>query len=268
MKPRLIRLLVSLACIGMTLQLVGCGESDASSQPPNLTQKKPLIIFAAASATNVIEQLGHLYEQQTGVKVLTSFASSSTLARQIEQGAHADLFLSANDKWMNYLQDRQLIQTNTRKALLGNRVVIINTHEPNATITTWDSIEPLKHYKDKLAMGDPDHVPAGIYGKAALTHLGIWETIASQVVPAKDVRGALMLVETGQAPLGIVYATDAVVSNQVAVVYTLPSESHKPVHYPLALTKESSSEGASFAVFLQSDIAEAVFRKAGFEIIK
>ncbi len=245
------------------MTLPGCDQSSASS-----SQQSPrrLTIFAAASTTNVIEQLALIYEQQTGVKVMTSFASSSTLARQIEQGAKADLYLSANTKWMDYLQDRDLIAPKMRVDLLANRIVLIAP--TSSSPKTWQSLEPLNDLTDKLAMGDPDHVPAGMYGKTSLTNLGFWDKIVSQVVPAKDVRGALLLVETGQASLGLVYATDAAASKKVNVIYALPETSHQPVRYPLALMKATSNEAAAFAVYLQSDEARSVFERAGFEVIK
>jgi molybdate transport system substrate-binding protein len=251
-----------VALMLLVMQVTGCGQSDASTD----TAPKTVVIFAAASTTNVIEQIGRMYEQQTGVKVQCSFASSSTLARQIEQGAQADVYLSANNKWMDYLQEKDLIRTDMRVALLGNRIVLIAPMSAN--LKMWGDIKPLSSFTDKLAMGDPDHVPAGIYGKEALTKLGFWDKIASQVVPAKDVRSALLLVETGEAPLGIVYATDAAASSKVGVVYTLPESSHKPVRYPLALLKNAGMEAAAFAAYLQSDEAASVFRKAGFEMIK
>lgn len=225
-----------------------------------------MTIFAAASTTNVIEQLASMYQQQTGVNVLTSFASSSTLARQIQQGAKTDLYLSANDKWMDFLQDRQLIQTATRVDLLGNRIVIIAPMAPG--LKTWTDLSPLQRFTDRLAMGDPDHVPAGMYGKGAFTKLGLWDKIASQVVPAMDVRSTLLLVETGQAPLGVVYATDAAASKKVGVVYTLPESSHKPVRYPLALTKDASMGADAFGEYLQSEEARSVFERAGFEVLR
>lgn len=256
------RYLMTFALLLLTISLAGCDKSDASST----SSHKSLTIFAAASTTNVIEQLAMMYEQQTGVKVLTSFASSSTLARQIEQGAMADVYLSANNKWMDYLQERQLIEPDTRVPLLGNRLVIIAPI--NAATKTWQSLSPLQSFSDKIAMGDPDHVPAGIYGKSALTNLGVWDKIVSKVVPAKDVRGALLLVQTGEAPLGLVYATDAAVSQKVGVVFTLPASSHKPVRYPLALTRDANMHAAAFAVYLQSHEANSVFEGAGFEVVK
>lgn len=247
-----------LACVCVT----GCGESDASP----VSAPRTVTIFAASSTTDVIEQLSLMYEQQTGVKVLTSFASSSTLARQIEQGARADLYLSANEKWMDYLQDRKLIVNDSRVNLLGNRLVIVAPM--SADLKMWYDLSPLESFTDKLAMGDPDHVPAGMYGKSALTNLGMWAKIASHVVPAKDVRGALMLVETGQAPLGLVYATDAAARKKVGVVFTLPDSSHKPVRYPLAITNTANKDAAALSVYLQSDEAHSVFARAGFEVVR
>ncbi len=260
MKPFLFLL---IALFALSLTLTGCDQSNASA--PQQAQRQ-LTIFAAASTTNVIEQLALMYQQQTGVKVMTSFASSSTLARQIEQGAKADLYLSANTKWMDYLQDRNLIAPKTRVDLLANRIVLVAP--TSASLKSWQSLEPLDNFTDKLAMGDPDYVPAGMYGKTSLTNLGFWDKIASQVVPAKDVRGALLLVETGQASLGLVYATDAAASRKVSVVYALPQSSHQPVRYPLALRDGTSNEAAAFAVYLQSDEARSVFERAGFEVIR
>ncbi|HAI14357.1 MAG TPA: molybdate ABC transporter substrate-binding protein [Phycisphaerales bacterium] len=255
-------LTVYFALLLAVTSLSGCGKSDAASTPT----PKTLTLFAASSTTDVIEQLARMYEHQTGVKVYTSFASSSTLARQIEQGAPADLYLSANNKWMDYLAEKQCIEPDARVPLVGNRLVIVAPM--SVAMTTWKTIAPLKKFTDKLAMGDPNHVPAGMYGKKALTNLHVWDKIASQVVPAKDVRGALLLVETGQTPLGLVYATDAAASHKVGVVFTLPASSHPPVRYPLAVVKNATMEASAFAVYLQSDEAHSVFERAGFEVVK
>lgn len=252
-------LLFCLLCVC----IIGCDNSESGHD--KASHKKPVLIFAAASTTNVIEQLALMYQQQTGTTVLCSFASSSTLARQIEQGAQPDLYLSANSKWMDYLQKKNLIDTHTRRDLLSNRLVLI-CPTPKY-ISDWPSIEPLNQYADKFAMGDPGHVPVGMYGKGALEKLGVWAKIVTQVIPAKDTRSGLLLVETGQTPLGLVYATDAAASHKVSVVYTLPQSSHEPICYPLALLPGANQDAVAFGNYLKSDEAVSVFGQAGFEIV-
>ena len=228
-----------------------------------------ILLFAAGSTTNAVTDVGNLFNNQGIGKCVISFASSSTLAKQIERGAPADIFISANEKWVDYLDEKGLIEPGSRFDLLGNRIVLIATLDNPIGIR----IEP--HFKladllghERLAMGDPDHVPAGIYGKQALEFLGVWDSVKGKVARAKDVRAALALVEKGETPLGVVYATDAAIfSSKVRIVGIFPKSSHPPISYPVAIVsgrKRALTE--AFLSFLKSSEARAVFEKYGFKV--
>lgn len=224
-------------------------------------------VFAAASLTNAMQEIAKNYQKDRKVDIVSSFASSSTLARQIEQGAPANLFISADQQWMDYVQNKQQIVNDTRYTLLGNELVLVAPKESplkNVTIdkqTNWTSL--LKG--QKLAVGDPDHVPAGIYAKEALQNLGAWDTLSPVMARANDVRGALALVERQEAPLGIVYGSDVLSSKAVKVVGIFPQESHKPVEYPMALVKDNDTPAAkAFYAYLKTPAAAAVFKQYGF----
>ena len=191
-----------------------------------LADEGKITVFAAASLTNAMQDIATQYKKEKGVDVVSSFASSSTLARQIEAGAPADLFISADQKWMDYAVDKKAIDTASRQTLLGNSLVVVApkaSEQKDFTIdskTNWTSLLN----GGRLAVGDPEHVPAGIYAKEALQKLGAWDTLSPKLAPAEDVRGALALVERNEAPLGIVYGSDAVASKGVKVVATFPEK--------------------------------------------
>ncbi|RYH11752.1 molybdate ABC transporter substrate-binding protein [Tropicimonas sp. IMCC6043] len=225
-----------------------------------------LLIFAAASLTEALQEAASAWESQTGHRVTLSFAGSSTLARQIEAGAPADLFLSANETWMDRLEDDGLLRPGSRQDLLSNRLVLIANDLQAAPLdfTAPDAIAS-RLGEGRLAMALVEAVPAGIYGKAALMSLGLWEDVAPQVAQADNVRAALALVASGEAPLGIVYATDAMAEPRVTVIGTFPEETHMPIRYPMAIPAESHSpEAGSFAAWLAGPEAAAVFRAHGF----
>ena len=225
-------------------------------------------VFAAASTTNAVTEIGCLFAGVGPLRFVPSFASSSTLAKQIGNGAPADVFISANKKWMDYLEEERLIDSATRFDLLSNKIVLI---APLASeikqIQVRPNFELLNRLEDGwLAMGDPDHVPAGMYARQALEKLGVWQVVEGRVARAKDVRAALVLVERGEAPLGIVYATDAAISGKVKVVGVFPQESHPPIVYPVAIVagrKTPLAEG--FMDFLRTAAAKVVFEKYGFK---
>ncbi|THB80317.1 MAG: molybdate ABC transporter substrate-binding protein [Desulfobacteraceae bacterium] len=243
-------------------------------------KNREIVLFAAASTTHAVNAVLSIYTREHGGTVIPSFASSSTLAKQIDRGAPAELFLCANPKWMDYLEKRDMIETETRKDLLGNRMVLIvpgrvsksdSTLPGGARFSTLgpdlDLIPILDQGKNRgiLAMGDPDHVPAGIYGMQALTSLGLWPEIASRIARAKDVRAALVLVERAEASAGIVYATDALGSKRVMVEGVFPEHLHEPIKYPLAIIQgRSTPRTRELAAFLQSEAALAVFKTYGF----
>ncbi|WNN45693.1 MULTISPECIES: molybdate ABC transporter substrate-binding protein [Winslowiella] len=226
-----------------------------------------ITVFAAASLTNALEDIATQYQQGKPVKIVSSFASSSTLARQIEQGAPADLFISADQQWMDYAIDKHSVDKQTRYTLLGNELVLIapTASQPQpvdiSKTTDWKSL--LKG--QRLAVGDPDHVPAGIYAKEALQNLGAWETLSPVMARANNVRAALALVERDETPYGIVYGSDAVASKKVKVVGIFPADSHKPVEYPMAIVSQHPSAAVSaFFQYLKSPEAAVIFKRYGF----
>lgn len=232
--------------------------------------QKDLVVFAAASTTNAISDIGKLYEGGHPVKVETAFASSSTLAQQIASGAPADVYLSANIKWMDYLAQKKAIDKRSRFDLLGNRIVlVVPARSPIKSVDVKPGLDlaALLGKDGRLAMGNPAHVPAGIYGKQALVTLGLWGQVKHRLAPMKDVRAALAMVERDETPVGLVYATDAAITNKVRVVGTFPADSHPPIVYPVAAVTGGKAEAAaSFLKFLKSPQARAVFAKYGFSV--
>jgi molybdate transport system substrate-binding protein len=235
---------------------------------PTLGRAAEATIFAAASTTNAISEIAALFEAQGEGRIVASFASSSILAKQIENGAPADIFVSANPRWMDYLEARGLVVPGSRRDLAGNRLVLIAPHDEAHDIEIGPELDLLDLLgRDRLAIGDPDHVPAGIYGRQALETLGLWRTVAQRLARAADVRAALVMVERGDTPLGIVYASDAAMSPRVRVVGRFPAELHPPIHYPAALVAGRDSPLAqSFFTFLGGAEARAVFARHGFTV--
>jgi molybdate transport system substrate-binding protein len=253
---------------GLMVAVIGIGLDGVTAS--GAFAQSEVVVFAAASTTNAVTEIGKLYADQHLGRVTPSFASSSTLAKQIENGAPADVYISANKKWMDFLETRNLIDKRSRVDLLGNRIVLIAPESsPLKTIDVAPGF-PLASFLGKdgrLSMGDPEHVPAGIYGKQALEILGVWNQVAGRLAPMKDVRAALVLVERGEAPLGLVYATDAAISKKVRVVGTFPSHSHPPIVYPVAAVAGGKAEAAKrFIDFLRSPESRAVFEKYGFAV--
>lgn len=229
-----------------------------------------LMVFAAASLTDAIDTVVSDFQRSTDEKVTVSFASSSTLARQIEQGAPADIFISAAPDWMDYLQQRNYVQSNSRFDLLTNKLVLIAPQTSQVTLKIAPHF-PLAEVlgDERLAMADPDHVPAGIYARTALENLAVWTDVAPQAARVDTVRMALALVARGEAPLGIVYQSDTVVEPQVRIVDTFPASSHPPIVYPVARIVESDHPAAQkWLAFLRSDAASAVFQRYGFMVIE
>ena len=228
-----------------------------------------VVVFAAASTTNAITEIGALFNARGSGPIKPSFASSSTLAKQIANGAPADVFLSANEKWMDFLESKNLLAKGSRFDLLSNRIVLIAPQNSPLGAFAVEPAMPLAAIlaDGRMAIGDPEHVPAGIYGKQALQNLGLWDRIADRLAPMKDVRAALVLVERGEVPLGLVYATDAIISHKVRVVGNFPGDSHPPIVYPVAVIADHQTTAAGrFTVFLRSPEAAAVFEKYGFSV--
>ena len=206
------------------------------------------------------------YQESVGDKVVASYASSSTLAKQIANGAPADIFVSANEKWMDYLVEHKVVDTATRRDLLTNRLVLIAPADTQWSLVIGPGFRLAELLGGgHLAMGDPDHVPAGIYGRQALTSLGIWESVSPRVARAADVRAALVLVERGEAKAGVVYATDAAITKKVRVVSVFPETSHPPIRYPVAIVAGKKTEEVSrFFAFLASEQARGIYERYGF----
>lgn len=226
-----------------------------------------ITVFAAASLTNALQEIDAAYTKKTGVAVAESFASSSTLARQIEAGAPAAVFISADTKWMDYLAGKNLIAT--QAVLLGNALALIAPADaavPAQGIDSGFDWQKLLGPDGRLATGDPDHVPAGIYAKEALQHLGAWKALEPRLARAEDVRGALTLVERGDAPLGIVYVTDARISRKVKIIGVFPESSHAPIVYPAGIVKGAGTPPVeNYYNFLRGPEARAIFARYGFK---
>ncbi|WP_120512077.1 molybdate ABC transporter substrate-binding protein [Photobacterium salinisoli] len=234
-----------------------------------VSAQEKVLVFAASSLTNALNELAESYENTSGNEVVLSFASSSTLARQLAQGAPADLYLSANTKWMDYAAEQQVINSKSRNDLLHNRLVLV-THQSESVDSvplkgSWDITEALNG--SRLAVGDPKHVPAGIYAKEALASLGLWQQAEPLLARANNVRSALLLVERQEAKFGIVYQTDAQIAQNVKIVAQFPEQSHQPITYPIALTQQTPSQAAQgFYEYLRSSDAAEVFKRYGFSV--
>ncbi|WP_119165447.1 molybdate ABC transporter substrate-binding protein [Algihabitans albus] len=228
-----------------------------------------LTVFAAASTTDAVAEVLEQFKAKTGVESVASFASSSTLAKQIEAGAPADLFISANVTWMDHLEARQAIRAETRVDLLGNSLVVVSSRDSDFICGSAAPCDLAAALQDeRLAVGDPDHVPAGLYAKEALQSLGQWDDLEPKLAPTSDVRGALALVARGETPAGIVYQTDAALLSDVRVVSTLPVESHSPILYPVALTARSEHPAApAFLRYLAGPQARAILIRHGFTVV-
>jgi molybdate transport system substrate-binding protein len=225
-------------------------------------------VFGAASLSDALKEIAANYEKQSGKQVAVSLAASSVLARQIEASGGADVFISADLDWMDYLDNKNLIQHDTRENLLGNKLVLVAGKDVSTNITIAPHFDLLGALKGgRLAMADPDSVPAGKYGRTALISLGAWSSVVDHVVNAENVRVALAYVARGEAPLGIVYETDAKADSNVKVVGVFPENSHQPILYPAALIKDAKPEARTFLAYLASPAARAVFEKDGFTFL-
>jgi molybdate transport system substrate-binding protein len=225
-------------------------------------------VFAAASLKNALDNISAAWKAESGKEAVISYAASSALATQIEEGAPVDLFVSADLAWMDYLAEHGLIKPETRVELLGNRLVLIAPADaPAADIGLGFDLAGLLG-DGRLAIANVDSVPAGKYGKAALESLGVWDGVADKVAQAENVRAALALVSTGEAPLGIVYRTDAAADPAVKIVETFPEDSHPPIVYPAAVTAEAASPDANaLLAYLQGAGARKLFEADGFTVL-
>ncbi len=232
-------------------------------------QEKSLTVFAAASMKNALDDVNAAYTRATGVKVASSYAASSALARQIEQGAPADVFVSADLKWMDYVADKKAIKDGTRVNLLGNKLVLIAPKDSRlGSVTIAQGFDLARLAGDgRIATGDVKAVPVGLYAKAALEKLGAWQAAEPKFAMTDNVRAALVLVSRGEAALGIVYETDAKVEPGVKIIGTFPDGSHEPVTYPVAATATAKADAAGYLEFLRSKPAKEIFEKYGFTVL-
>lgn len=253
---------------GVLALLLGSAAPCATAQPPPTDNANPpgnVLVFAAASLTNVLEEIDAAFSALTGVHVRASYASSSVLAKQIEAGAPADIFLSADRKWMDYLEKHQLLKDGSRRDVLGNQLVLIAPAASAVQVKLARGVNLAALLQGgRLATGDPDSVPAGIYARQALAQLGAWDALADHLVRAENVRAALAYVARGEAPLGIVYRTDALAEQRVRIVDTFPGSSHPPITYPVARTLQSNPDARRYSDFLSSEAGRAIFTKYGF----
>jgi molybdate transport system substrate-binding protein len=227
------------------------------------------VVFAAASLSDALKQVGDAYKARSGQAATFSFAASSALAKQIEASGGADIFISADRDWMDYLDNKSFIAHDTRRDLLGNHLVLIAPASSATTIAIaphFDLVGALAG--GRLSVADPDTVPAGKYARSALTSLGVWNSVADRLVSAENVRVALAYVARGEAPLGIVYTTDAMAEPNVKIVGTFPDNTHAAIVYPVALTRDAKPEAKAFFDFMNGPEAAAIFAKAGFIVLK
>jgi molybdate transport system substrate-binding protein len=228
------------------------------------------IVFAAASLKDALDAINTDWQKESGKHASISYAASSALAKQIESGAPADVFISADLDWMDYLDKKSLIAPGSRHDLLGNSLVLIAPAEGNPVDVDIKADFPLAKLLNggKLAMADPAAVPAGKYGKAALTKLGVWDAVSGQVAAAENVRACLLLVARGEAPYGIVYKTDATIEPKVKIVGTFPADSVPPIVYPIGLTATSKNpDGPAFVTYLSTPAATKEFEHYGFTVL-
>jgi len=281
------RLLLGRALLaGLARAATGAGQADAAGRAKGAAATAPaaaapaaaapaaaateparreLLVFAAASLSEALEEVGRAFTAATGMRVAASYAASSVLAKQIEAGAPADAFFSADVAWVDYLEKRGLIQPSSRRDVLRNTLVLIAPADSTLRLRIAPGFDLAGALKGgRLAIADPDSVPAGEYARAALTRLGVWSRVSDRAVRGENVRAALAYVARGEAPLGIVYRTDAQAERRVRVVDVFPKDSHPPITYALALTARAPPKAAQLVEFLTGDVARQIFVRYGF----
>jgi molybdate transport system substrate-binding protein len=270
----MIGLWIWILCIGIACERPQEKKSSQARVSPasttavsvNETPSETLTVFAAASLGGILDEIAGKFESREKVKVKLSFAASSTLAKQISEGAQADLFVSADKKWTLFLVDKKFTDTSKISVLLENQLVLIAPAASNLAFQ-WDGGKPLGDaFSGRLAMGDPDHVPVGEYARQSLIAAGWWEGLRPRLSPAADTRAALRCVEMGEAEVGIVYATDARVSKDVRVVAEIPASTHEAIQYYLCPISNAQAASSRFEAFLKGPEARKVFVKAGFSM--
>jgi molybdate transport system substrate-binding protein len=255
-------------CVRLAPLLFSCITALSASLPAPAREpgRPPLLVFAAASLTDVLQELSADWTRRSGVPVKLSLAASSALARQIEAGGQADVFVSADGEWMDYLGARGLVDPATRRNVAGNSLVLIAPADSAIRVTLTRGVDLRAALRDgRLATGDPATVPVGRYARAAFESLGIWDQLKDRLVPADNVRGALNFVARGEVPLGVVYATDARVEKAVRVVATFPATTHAPITYHAAKTTTGRPEAIGYLTYLSGAEAGITWKKFGFQ---
>jgi len=234
------------------------------------SQSGDLVVFAAASLKNALDNINAQWKKETGKSAKISYASSSALAKQIENGAPAQVFISADIPWMDYVEKKNLVKAGTRSDLLGNRIVLIAPKDKAKAVVIEPGFDIAKIVGDgRLAMADVASVPAGRYGKASLEKLGVWDKVSGKLAQAENVRAALLLVSRGEAPAGIVYQTDAASDKGVTIIGTFPENTHPPIVYPVALLAGATHpDAAAFLDYIKSSKATPLFEAQGFSVLK
>jgi molybdate transport system substrate-binding protein len=256
----------ALTVLASAAVTAGAAAAGGATAAPPERHGPSLLVFAAASLTNALGDVAQAFTARTGTAVEASYAASSVLARQIEAGAPADLFLSADPEWMDYLERRDLLRSGTRRDLLGNELVLIAPVGSTVRVRLAPGVDLAAALSGgRLATGDPDSVPVGRYAQAALASLKLWGAVSSHLVRAENVRAALEYVARGEASLGIVYRTDALAEKRVRLVASFPPGSHPPIIYPVALTARAGAGAPAFEDFLLGDEARRIFARYGFE---
>ena len=255
--------------LGRTLGLAAALLVSGLAQAPARAQGGDIVVFAAVSLKNALDAVNAQWLKETGKKAIISYAASSALAKQIEQGAPAQMFISADLDWMDYVAKKNLIKPDTRSNLLGNRIVLIAPKDKAQPIEIKAGFDLAKMLGEgRLAMANVDSVPAGKYGKAALEKLEVWPSVSSKVAQAENVRAALLLVSRGEAPAGIVYQTDAAADPSVKIIGTFPENTHAPIIYPIALTGSANHpDAAAFLAYVKSSKAKPLFEAQGFTVL-
>ena len=251
------------------LPVLAAAIAIAAATQPAPAQENSLLVFAAASMKNALDDVDAAFTKRTEIKIVASYAASSALMKQIEQGAPADIYVSADLQWMDYGAQRDLVKEQTRVNLLGNRLVLIAPKDSgigNVTIAPGFDLAGLAG-DGRIATGDVRAVPVGLYAKAALEKLGVWASVEPKMAMTDNVRAALVLVARGEAPLGIVYETDARIESNVKVVGVFPEDSHPPIVYPVALTANAKPDAARYLAFLRTQTAKSIFEGYGFTFL-
>ncbi len=256
---------------GRMLVLAAAAALASGSPQPASAQSESgdLLVFAAASLKNALDNINAQWKKETGKSARISYASSPALAKQIENGAPAQVFISADIPWMDYVESKNLVKAGTRFNLLGNRIVLIAPKDKAKAVVIEPGFDIAKVIGDgRLAMADVVSVPAGRYGKASLEKLGVWDKVAGKLAQAENVRAALLLVARGEAPAGIVYATDAFSEKGVTIIGTFPEDTHPPIVYPAALLAGATHpDAAAFLAYIRSSKARFLFEAEGFSVL-